>query len=718
MSLATISWKTRLQSPRRPRQVGAISAIAVLLAALFVGAPSPSPADATSSHTLFYSPYRGPNKVSKFSDSTDTATWSSGTGSAGNAQAIAANDTHVFWSYESKVFRQEISAGAGSTATEFFNVNWYSSFPSDLPAIKALVIDAPYIYILTHRSNDGGSVFRANLATGVQDSSWTYLTGGLPCSGMAADGSSAGSIYISCAFPDKIMRLSKAATSGGPTTVVSWLSNNEIASGNSFVTSLVSDGTYLYWRTTAGTIRRAPMQDATPGSSTTVVAALPTDEVISGLAMYDGTIYIGSSFGRSDQFIVFSAVPNAVTPATPTPFATIGSGGLRGLAVRTIPVPAATPTISSQPTGASVTVGDVASLSVSASRTDSGVLSYQWRKGGVDISGANLETYSISSTALTDAGTYSVVVTNTLGASVASVTSSDAVLNVTAAAATPPAGSGGSTPTTSTPTTTPATSTVPTANAPALVTSANQSQLTSSPGEGKALVNGVATKVEVAQIDIPAADKAPSERSATEVREVQVAAKELVDDLNDLLPSGATPPAVVVNTNTGAVITGVVKNISVPVEDVLVVKTSDQAVLVAGVNKSGTEVAPVGKIGGPEIDEGGQVAAIAYGLNPGDSGEFIVMSTPTLLSSFTVETNGTFREQAVLPVGLAAGRHTLVVATPKVAVSFGFTIAAITELPATGSATSIPMGTWAFGLLFAGLCLAILVRRRRTGLFN
>jgi LPXTG-motif cell wall-anchored protein len=259
---------------------------------------------------------------------------------------------------------------------------------------------------------------------------------------------------------------------------------------------------------------------------------------------------------------------------------------------------------------------------------------------------------------------------------------------------------------------------VPAANAPALVTSANQSQLTSSPGEGKALVNGVATKVEVAQIDIPAADKAPSERSATEVREVQVAAKELVDDLNDLLPSGATPPAVVVNTNTGAVITGVVKNISVPVEDVLVVKTSDQAVLVAGVNKSGTEVAPVGKIGGPEIDEGGQVAAIAYGLNPGDSGEFIVMSTPTLLSSFTVETNGTFREQAVLPVGLTAGRHTLVVATPKVAVSFGFTIVAVTELPATGSATSIPMGTWAFGLLFSGLCLAILVRRRRTGLFN
>jgi hypothetical protein len=718
MSLATTSRKTRLPSQPWSRLVGAISAVAVLLAALFVGAPSPSPADATSSHTLFYSPFQGPNKVSKFSGSTDTATWSSGTGSSGNAQAVAANDTHVFWSYESKVFRQEISTDAGSTATEFFNVNWYSSFPQQLPSIKALVIDAPYIYILAQRNLDGGTVFRADLATGVRDSSWTYSTGGLPCSGLAADGSSTGSIYISCAFSDKIIRLSKAATSGGPTTVVSpWLSNNEIASGNSFVTSLVSDGTYLYWRTTAGTIRRAPMQDATPGSSTTVVAALPTDEVISGLAMYDGTIYIGSSFGRSGQFIVFSAVPSAVTPATPTPFATIGSGGLRGLAVRTIPVPAVTPTISSQPTGVSVTVGDVASFSVSASRTDSGVLSYQWRKGGVDISGANLETYSISSTALTDAGTYSVVVTNTLGASVASVTSSDAVLTVTAAVATPTAGSGGSTPTTSTPTTTPATSTVPAANAPALVTSANQSQLTSSPGEGKALVNGVATKVEVAQIDIPAADKAPSERSATEVREVQVAAKELVDDLNDLLPSGATPPAVVVNTNTGAVITGVVKNISVPVEDVLVVKTSDQAVLVAGVNKSGTEVAPVGKIGGPEIDEGGQVAAIAYGLNPGDSGEFIVMSTPTLLSSFTVETNGTFREQAVLPVGLAAGRHTLVVATPKVAVSFGFTIVAVTELPATGSATSIPMGTWAFGLLFSGLCLAILVRRR-TGLFN
>ena len=110
-------------------------------------------------------------------------------------------------------------------------------------------------------------------------------------------------------------------------------------------------------------------------------------------------------------------------------------------------------------------------------------------------------------------------------------------------------------------------------------------------------------------------------------------------------------------------------------------------------------------------------AAIAYGLNPGDAGEFIVMSKPTLLNSFTVRANGTFRQQAVLPVGLAVGRHTLVVATPKIAVSFGFTIAAVAELPATGSSTSIPMGTWAFGMLFAGLCLAI-VARRRGGLFN
>ena len=58
--------------------------------------------------------------------------------------------------------------------------------------------------------------------------------------------------------------------------------------------------------------------------------------------------------------------------------------------------------------------------------TSGTTLSYQWRKNGVNISGANSSTYTLSSVKTTDAGTYSVKVTNAGG----TVTSSGATLTV------------------------------------------------------------------------------------------------------------------------------------------------------------------------------------------------------------------------------------------------------------------------------------------------
>jgi sulfatase modifying factor 1 len=74
--------------------------------------------------------------------------------------------------------------------------------------------------------------------------------------------------------------------------------------------------------------------------------------------------------------------------------------------------------ITAQPLGGLLSNGSV-SLTVSVSATGSG-LSYQWKKDGVNISGATSASYTA-----TAAGTYSVVVTNTAG----SVTSSGAVIS-------------------------------------------------------------------------------------------------------------------------------------------------------------------------------------------------------------------------------------------------------------------------------------------------
>ena len=71
------------------------------------------------------------------------------------------------------------------------------------------------------------------------------------------------------------------------------------------------------------------------------------------------------------------------------------------------------PSIGTQPTAQTVTAGNSATFSVVA--TGTGTLSYQWYKGTSAISGATSSSYTIASTATTDAGSYYVTVTNAAG---------------------------------------------------------------------------------------------------------------------------------------------------------------------------------------------------------------------------------------------------------------------------------------------------------------
>ena len=92
---------------------------------------------------------------------------------------------------------------------------------------------------------------------------------------------------------------------------------------------------------------------------------------------------------------------------------------------------AATPTISSHPAAATRTYGQSATMSVTASASDGGTLSYQWLKGGVSISGGTTSSLVMSSLELSDAGSFSVIVTNTLANALSTaVTSNLASLTV------------------------------------------------------------------------------------------------------------------------------------------------------------------------------------------------------------------------------------------------------------------------------------------------
>jgi Bacterial Ig domain/Immunoglobulin I-set domain len=102
-------------------------------------------------------------------------------------------------------------------------------------------------------------------------------------------------------------------------------------------------------------------------------------------------------------------------------------------ATLTVTQGAVAPTITTQPASQTVNVGQTATFSVAASGT--APMSYQWQKGGVNISGATSSSYTTPATTTASSGsTYDVVVSNSAG----NVASGAATLSVTASDTTPP----------------------------------------------------------------------------------------------------------------------------------------------------------------------------------------------------------------------------------------------------------------------------------------
>ena len=105
-------------------------------------------------------------------------------------------------------------------------------------------------------------------------------------------------------------------------------------------------------------------------------------------------------------------------------------------AALTVSTAAVVPSVTQQPASATVTAGAAISFSVTASGT--APLTYQWYKGVAAISGATTATYSIAAAQTADAGSYTCVVSNSVG----SDTSAAATLVVNAGSS---GGSGGGT---------------------------------------------------------------------------------------------------------------------------------------------------------------------------------------------------------------------------------------------------------------------------------
>jgi hypothetical protein len=151
-----------------------------------------------------------------------------------------------------------------------------------------------------------------------------------------------------------------------------------------------------------------------------------------------GTAPLSYQWRRGGNNIAGATASTYTTPATTSSdngatFSVVVSNSVSSVtsnnATLTVHSVAVAPTITSQPSNRSVTVGATATFSVLA--TGTAPLSYQWRKGGTPISGATGSSYTTPPTTSGDSGSvFSVIVSNSVG----STPSNNATLTVTSVA--------------------------------------------------------------------------------------------------------------------------------------------------------------------------------------------------------------------------------------------------------------------------------------------
>ena len=180
----------------------------------------------------------------------------------------------------------------------------------------------------------------------------------------------------------------------------------------------------------------APTITTQPTNQTVTVGQAATFSVAAS-----GTAPLSYQWQKNGANISGATSSSYTTPATTTAdsgsiFQVVVSNSAGSItsssATLTVNLAAVAPTITTQPTNQTVTVGQAATFSVAASGT--APLSYQWQKNGANISGATSSSYTTPATTTADSGSiFQVVVSNSAG----SITSSSATLTVNLAAVAP-----------------------------------------------------------------------------------------------------------------------------------------------------------------------------------------------------------------------------------------------------------------------------------------
>ena len=178
----------------------------------------------------------------------------------------------------------------------------------------------------------------------------------------------------------------------------------------------------------------APTITTQPANQTVNVGQTATFSVTA-----TGTAPLSYQWQKNSANINGATASSYTTPATATTdngakfdviVSNTAGSQMSTMATLTVSAAAVAPTITAQPANQSVTIGQTATFSVTA--TGTAPLSYQWQKNSANISGATAASYTTPATATTDNGAkFDVIVSNTAG----SQTSSMATLTVNAVSA-------------------------------------------------------------------------------------------------------------------------------------------------------------------------------------------------------------------------------------------------------------------------------------------
>ena len=188
-----------------------------------------------------------------------------------------------------------------------------------------------------------------------------------------------------------------------------------------------------------------PASKPAPTATAPSIATQPASKTVTEGASVTFTVAASGTAPLSFQWMKGGANISGATSATLTlnavTTASAGSYTVRvsnsagaitsGAATLTVNAAATAPTIASQPASQTVTAGANVTFTVAASGT--APLSFQWMKGGANISGATSATLTLNAVTITSAGSYTVRVSNSAGA----ITSGAATLTVNAAATAP-----------------------------------------------------------------------------------------------------------------------------------------------------------------------------------------------------------------------------------------------------------------------------------------